>query len=108
MRERRVRDRRAHLGGAFVLPKVFEAGLIICKLYAGKLPYQYKTDVFISLKTLSGQRPARVGTHELEHAYMNPLWDMMVRGWAMEPASRCKLTELDAVLKTLDSQPMHL
>jgi hypothetical protein len=86
---------------------VLEARLTICQLYAGKLPYQNKKDFAIYTMTLAGQRPVRVGTQELEKPYMNPLWNMMVRGWAMEPDSRCKLAELDVVLKDLESRSSH-
>jgi hypothetical protein len=30
-----------------------------------------------------------------------------VRGWATEPDSRCKLAELDVVLKDLESRSSH-
>jgi hypothetical protein len=87
---------------------MLEVVLTIYELYAGKPPYPKRTpDFAIFRKTLAGQRPVREGTHELEKAHMNPLWDMMIRGWAMEPDSRCTLEELDTVLETLESQPRH-
>jgi serine/threonine protein kinase len=71
------------------------------QLYAGEWPYKGKNEYTIHNKTVKGLRPPRMGTRELEKPHMDPLWEVVQKGWDPVARNRCTLQEMDDVLVQL-------